>query len=113
MALGPFTVHGTRTWRIGRDVVRVDAVAREGAPGEGGDPHEGTIALIVIRRGNWPTPEQVWMRVGESVELGGEQWTLSRAGDRGRVAEWAAHEPTVPGRQPGRFAIFAPAPVDS
>jgi hypothetical protein len=102
-------VHGTRTWRIGRDVVRVDAVAREGALADGGDPDEATIALIVIRRGNWPTPEEVWMRVGETVELGGGPWILSRAGDRGRVAEWAAHEPTVPGRQPGRFAIFTPA----
>jgi hypothetical protein len=108
LAFGPFTVHGSRAWRIGGDLVRVDAVAREGFVDASGDPHEGTVAMIVIDRAGG-TKERSWLHVGERIVLGREQWVLTRVGDRGRIAEWMSHEPVVPTKQPGRFAVFAPA----
>jgi hypothetical protein len=108
MAVGPFTVHGNRSWRIGGDSVRVEAVAREGFLDADGDPHEGTVGLIVIARAGGEE-ERSWLQVGERVVLGGEEWELSRVGDRGKIAEWLSGEPGVPRRQPGRFAIFSPA----
>jgi hypothetical protein len=107
VAFGPFTLHGNRSWRIGGDHVRLEAVARDGFVDEGGDPREGNLALVVIERGNGETVRQ-WIRAGDPFVLGGEEWTLTRIGDRGRIAEWSGHEPAVPARQPGRFAVFTP-----
>jgi hypothetical protein len=100
-------VHGTRSWRQGYDEVRIDGVAARGYVDDDGESHDGPVALVLIRRPGG-VEERRHMAVGDRVVLGGEWWQLTRIGDRGRMAEWLSHEPTVPGRQPGRFCVFSP-----
>ena len=107
--LGPFTVHGSRSWMIGGDSLTVKAVAREGSPAGESDAHAGTAALVVITRSDGAV-ERAWAHVGDAIVFGGRAWTISRVGDRGRMAEWSGHESLVAyGGQPGRFVVFAPA----
>ena len=100
---GTFTIEANRTWGLIPGVeVRLDAVAPE-------EP-SGPAALVTITRAGGE-PEQVWLRVGEAVDLAGQAFTLERVWDRGKQSTWANRPAAgpIPAEQPGRVATFAPA----
>ena len=99
---GTFSIEANRTWGLIPGVeVRLDAVAPE-------EP-AGPAALVTITRAG-AKPEQMWLRVGEAVDLAGQRFTLERVWDRGKRSTWANRRAAgpIPAEQPGRVATFAP-----
>jgi hypothetical protein len=100
---GTFTIEANRIWGLIPGVeVRLDAVIS--------DEPAGPFALVTIAR-TGAAPEQVRLRVGDTIELGGQPFALERVWDRGRRSTWANRPAAgpLPGEQPGRVATFAPA----